>query len=87
MRDSRRLHHQQLQLAERLSNASTTVGLGGYDMDLGATAATVAATQQAHASTKESAHSLCTESLMQRRAVRRTRSNTNGVDPPQQFSI
>ena len=42
MRDSRRLHHQQLQLAERLSNTATTV----YDMDLGATAATMAAAQQ-----------------------------------------
>ena len=56
MRDSRRLHHQQLQLAERLSTASTAtvgpVGPGGYDMDLGATAATMAATQ-AHASTKD----------------------------------
>ena len=41
MRDSRRLHHQQLQLAERLSNTSTI-----YDMDLGATAATMAAGQQ-----------------------------------------
>ena len=42
MRDSRRLHHQQLQLAERLSNTSTI----NYDMDLGATAATMATGQQ-----------------------------------------
>ena len=44
MRDSRRLHHQQIQLAERLSNTATL-----YDMDLGATAATMAAAQQVHA--------------------------------------
>ena len=43
MRDSRRLHHQQIQLAERLSNTATL-----YDMDLGATAATMAAAQQVH---------------------------------------
>ena len=74
MRDSRRLHHQQLQLAERLSNASTTtVGLGGYDMDLGATAATMAATQ-AHASTKKSAHALRSGELERKQMAL--------VDPP-----